>query len=308
MITELSGDFVQWLRGFYYTVQTGSVSAAAEKMRRSQPAVSYQLKNLEKQLGVSLFSGTGQGGKRQLTRDGKFLYRKALELFRVIDSISDEIGQAQDRLQGEISIASGYSALQCYLPRHLGKFSRQYPGIHFRIAGGSQLSLYKRVYAREFDIAILCVDNPPPEFEAEVLFESDLALISPKSGKLAVPELPSLEEIAALPFIAHPDQSSLWPLLRSQFGKYGLSLQTRHVVSHFDALKQCVAEQMGLGIVDGFTCGKADEKALNVLPLSRYFAQRKFGYIRRLDAFPTEAEEAFLKYLRKGSLSLKEKA
>ena len=296
MISEFSGDFLQWLRGFYYTAQTGSLSAAAEKMNRSQPALTYQIKNLEKELGVRLFSGTVS--KKTLTRDGKFLYKKAVDVFRVLDAISEEIGKQEDEVQGELSIVSSYVTLQCYLPSIVGEFARQHPRVHFRISGGRQLSLYEKIFSREFDLAIMCVDSVPPEFLSETLFASDLVLISPREGRLAVPALPSLEEVAALPFIAHPDKSSLWPLLRSQFAKYGLALQSRHVVSHFDSLKRCVEGGMGVGIVDGFVCDERDRERLHVVPLTAYFPARHFGVIRRYDAFGTELEERFLDFLR----------
>lgn len=296
MISEFSGDFLQWLRGFYYTAQTGSLSAAAEKMNRSQPALTYQIKNLEKELGVRLFSGAVN--KKDLTRDGKFLYKKAVEVFRLLDAISEEIGRQEDEVKGELSILSSYVTLQCYLPPMLAEFARRHPQVHFRVAGGRQLSLYEKIFSREFDLAVLCVDNVPPEFLADTLFASDLVLISPRHGKLAVPELPTLEEVASLPFIAHPDKSSLWPLLRSQFGKFGLSLQSRHEVSHFDALKSCVEKGMGVGIVDGFVCSREDREQLNVVPLTAYFPARHFGVIRRYDAFGTELEERFLEFLR----------
>jgi len=47
MIDEFSGDFLQWLRGFYYVAKTGSVSLAALEMGRNQPAISHQIKSNE---------------------------------------------------------------------------------------------------------------------------------------------------------------------------------------------------------------------------------------------------------------------
>ncbi len=56
MIPEFNGDYIQWLRGFYYTVELGSMVKAITVMNRNQSAISYQIQSLENLYGVSLFS------------------------------------------------------------------------------------------------------------------------------------------------------------------------------------------------------------------------------------------------------------
>ncbi len=296
IIDELDGDFLQRLRGFYYVAQTGSLTAAATKMHRSQPAISYQIKNLEKELGVQLFST--HANKKELTREGKLLYKKASDIFHMLHGLFDEVGSSDNALQGELSIVSSYVAMQCYLPDMLSNFSKLHPGVSFRVSGGRQLSLYEQVFSRAFDMAIMCVDNAPPDFTAETLFASNLVLISPRQGKYAVPALSSLEEINTNHMLGHPDKSSLWPLLRRQFVKYGLTLQARHTISHFDTLIRCVRLGMGIGIVDEIACSPELRKDLHVVSLSAYFPVRHFGVVRRYDAVRTEIEEQFITFLR----------
>ena len=55
MIEELNGDFLQWLRGFYYVAQTGSIRRAAQMMNRNPSTISYQLRSLEEELNTVLF-------------------------------------------------------------------------------------------------------------------------------------------------------------------------------------------------------------------------------------------------------------
>lgn len=55
MIEELNGDFLQWLRGFYYVAQTGSIRRAAQMMNRNPSTISYQIRSLEEELNTVLF-------------------------------------------------------------------------------------------------------------------------------------------------------------------------------------------------------------------------------------------------------------
>lgn len=85
MLPEFSGDFIQWLRGFYYTATCGSMTAAMKKMNRNQSALTYQIKSLEKEFGVKLFTGTKNN--RVLTEEGKLLLTRASQIFSSINDL-----------------------------------------------------------------------------------------------------------------------------------------------------------------------------------------------------------------------------
>ena len=82
MIDEMPGDFLQWLRGFYYVAKQGSVTNAAGIMGRQQPTISRQIKCIEKELGVTLFDRSS--GKMELTPEGKIVLEKAISIFEDI--------------------------------------------------------------------------------------------------------------------------------------------------------------------------------------------------------------------------------
>jgi len=85
MIKEFGGDLIQWLRGFYFVARTGSVTRAAEAMRRNQPAVSHQIKCLEEEFGIFLFERSR--GRMELTAEGKVLLELVVPLFELIEEI-----------------------------------------------------------------------------------------------------------------------------------------------------------------------------------------------------------------------------
>ena len=68
MIDQTSGDFLQWVGGFYHVADRGSVTKAASVMGREQPTITRQIKRLERELGVTLFDRVP--GKMELTPEG----------------------------------------------------------------------------------------------------------------------------------------------------------------------------------------------------------------------------------------------
>ena len=297
MIHEFSGDFIQWLRGFYYTTQTGSMTAASELMNRNQSTITHQIKCLEDELGVKLF--TGSKGKRTLTSEGKLLLSKSVQIFGVLSEIVENIGQVADNFSGEITMACFYTLMEFYLPDKVAEFNARNPEVNVRLTGSSQREMvFEKIYSREYDFGLMSIESVPPEFEVEPLFSSDMVLISPLSGPWAEYQLPSLERLAQLPFISHPETSSLEPFLQHQFARLGLALRTRHMVSHCGALKSYVAKGLGVAIVDRFICTPEDYERMNIVSLDLFFPKRTFGIIRRREMYLSAHVEAFLKYLK----------
>ena len=86
MIEELNGDFLQWLRGFYYVSQTGSIRRAAQMMNRNPSTISYQIRSLEEELNTVLFDRYKKS--LRITPEGKnFLNGLFTRLKRCADSV-----------------------------------------------------------------------------------------------------------------------------------------------------------------------------------------------------------------------------
>jgi DNA-binding transcriptional LysR family regulator len=93
----------------------GSVTQAAVMMGRQQPAVTHQIKCLEKELGATLFDRSS--GKMKLTPEGRVLFEKAISLFEVVKEIRSEFGKEQPEYEGKIIIATSHVIMDFYLPR-----------------------------------------------------------------------------------------------------------------------------------------------------------------------------------------------
>lgn len=90
MIEELNGDFIQWLRGFYYIAETGSIRRAAQLMNRSASTLSYQLKELEENLNTVLFDRYRKG--MLITPEGRKLLDWTISTFETLKGLRSEVG------------------------------------------------------------------------------------------------------------------------------------------------------------------------------------------------------------------------
>ena len=134
MIEEMGGDFLQWLRGFYYVAKTGSVTLAAHEMGRNQPTISHQIKCLENEFSVTFFDRSG--GKMTLTPEGRIFLEKTISLFEIIKEMKSEIAHEKLPHKGEIIIATTHAISCYYLPDFLVNFHRDYPRVKIKIEGG----------------------------------------------------------------------------------------------------------------------------------------------------------------------------
>lgn len=297
MIAEFNGDFIQWLRGFYYTATMGSMSAATEKMNRNQSAMTHQIRSLENEFGVKLFTGTK--ANRVLTEEGKYLLMKTIQIFTLVEEVKGHISALPSDVQGEISISAMYSAFSYYLPPLISKFSSTHPDVTFSISGETyQGDLYEKVDSRTVDLGIVSADDIPEAFQAIPLFKSELVLLMPREYAIHGKNSVTLEEIARMPIIAPPLNSTLWQFLTRQFKRYGIALQYKHSVGHQEAIKEYVARGIGASILDRFACVGDMMQKTRVIPLTNFFPPRQYYLIRKREtAFMYPHIKVFIDFL-----------
>lgn len=291
---DVRGDLIQWLRGFYFTVISGSLTAATQVMNRNQSAITYQIQSLENLFGVPLF--TRGKGKRALTEEGKYLFVAAKELFNEISKIRDEIGNGLQREAVEIRIAAPNSVIQYYLPKPIADFRLQYPETSFILDGSSSpQQVLDMVQFRKVDFGLACLSTVPNNFERRPLFVSQVVLISPKSGPYSV-STPDLHSLADFPYIAPPLNSNFTQHLRYNFAYFGITMRNQIVSSYADGAKAFVAQGLGIAFLSDFSITEDDRKDLNIIPINAFHPQ-EYGLVYRKGSASSNVCSDFMKWL-----------
>lgn len=122
---------LEWYRSFYWIAKTGSITAAADRLSITQPAVSHTIKQLEEKMGGPLFFRTSRGV--HLTTEGEVLLRFIEQAFQSVEMGERAIAEMNNLNSGEIHIGASDTLCKYYLLPYLEHFHEQYPNVRIHI-------------------------------------------------------------------------------------------------------------------------------------------------------------------------------
>ena len=296
MIKEVPGGLLQWLRGFYFVAEKGSVTQAAAAMGRGQPAITYQIRSLEKELGVTLFDRSS--GKMTLTAEGRGVLESVISLFEDVEEITNSARKKQLDYEGKIVIAANLSTMTTFLPRYISSFMKRNPRVSFHIEAGIYEAVIEKVESGKADLGIAFVDAVPKTMVCYDLFEAGQKLIAPKGNPFFRGASPTLRQIAQVPLILFSLTGSIDPSIERRFAEE--KLQPRIMMTHNNSVsvKSYVAQGLGAAIMSGTTVSEEDKKTFDVFSLDRYFPKRKYGLLLRKKKYFTPAVMAFIRTIK----------
>ena len=292
MIDEMGGDFLQWLRGFYFVAKNKSVTQACREVRRNQPTISHQIKCLEKEFGLTLFDRSR--GKMELTPEGQVFLEKAISVFEVIKDMKSTGSEDPALLKGHIVIATTHAVIHYFLPKYVLMFREQYPHIHFDMEGGGLKILLDQIESASADFGIANLKHVPDTLTYHQLFGTTPVLITKKNNPFFRKKAPSLIKIAEAPFILFPRSSTITPLIENTFARHDLDLNIVLTLNNFEDVKKYVSMGVGVSILDDYTITEEDRNRLDVFALNRYFKKRQYGLIIRKKKYIAPHVKAFI--------------
>lgn len=150
---EEIGVNLEYYKIFYYVGKSGSITMAAEELVLSQPAVSQSIRNLERQLSVTLFVRTKKGVR--FTREGEMLFSYVARGYEYIRQGESKVRQMQDLNLGEIHIGASDMTLQFYLLPWLERFHHQYPNIKVTVTNAPTPETMKHLQDGKIDFGVV---------------------------------------------------------------------------------------------------------------------------------------------------------
>ena len=201
---------------FLAVVREGTISAAAEALHVAQPSLSRQMKELEAELGVSLFV---RGNRRiTLTEEGTVLRRRAEEMVRLMQRTEEEIAQVGRRVSGSVRIGAGESWSFHYLSRTAARIAAQHPDVRFHITSGDTRDLMDELSDGLIDFAVIFTDVDHTLYESIPLpAEDSFAVLMPKDSPLAEKDAIRLTDLKDRPVIVSRASEPLFTGARSRF-------------------------------------------------------------------------------------------
>ncbi len=305
------------LNAFRAIVECQTVTAAAEQLHLSQPAVSRLLSGLEDQLGFKLFNR--KKNSMSLSDEGQAFYLEVAKVFDAISGLTCSADSIRTGHFGSLNIAAMPLLSNAFLPRIVAQLLQQAPQLKVSFKTYRSEEVIRRIQSQAMDIGFAFVNEPLAGVLAQRI-ECQCVCLLPSQSDLAKKEVVDIADIANQRLIRH-EKDIIQVHLDSLFNRYGLKTIEQIEVSFASTAAALVREGVGLTITDPFTAHMAIEHpdvtmrplAFNLTfefdilypalrPIHRYSAQFIEQFIRLADAMGIQLNVSAIRALSEESM------
>lgn len=274
------------LQVFHTVAKVMSFTKAAETLHMTQPAVTFQVKQLEDFFNTRLFDRTHN--KITLTEAGKVVYDYADQILEHYEKMNSEVRELTGEVTGSLVIGASTTIAEYMLPSLLGAFKKQFEDVNIRLQVGNTDAIVSMVENNMIDLGLVEAPVHNKNLEVDVCRLDEMQLICPLDHPLVKRDRVSIEEIRKYPYISREEGSGSRSVIDNYIREQGLSYSDLNVVMELgspEAIKMAVESGVGLAIVSRTTLTK--ELRLNTLkaiPLDPPIV-RPFSHVRQKHKF-----------------------
>ncbi len=268
---------IKQMEAFVAITETGGFRRAAEHLNLSQSAVTTHIKNLEEQLGVSLFHRTTRSvrltnaGQKLMDQAGRTLVR----LEETIQHFHDEAALQE----GRVTLSTAPSFASSLLPQILAEFQRRHPNIVIEVVEAYASDILEAVRSHTADFGVGPMSEQSPEFVFEHLLIDNLtAIVAPDHG-LAARKSIRINDLASQALLVMPRLSETRRRLETAFTAKGLPLKPAYEMLHHQTLIAMAEAGVGVGVLPGIALRGAGRSRSCLLTITDPKITRRVGTI-----------------------------
>ncbi|OQW94043.1 MAG: LysR family transcriptional regulator [Beggiatoa sp. IS2] len=287
------------LHVFHTVARLLSFTKAAEILGMTQPAVTFQIRQLEEHFNTRLFDRTHN--RITLTEVGKKVFEHAEKIFEEYALMEKAVKEMTGDISGILLIGASTTIAEYMLPVLLGDFKTMYSDVTIRLRVSNTDGVVSMVENNTIDLGVVEAPVTNKSLVVELCRMDQLVAIAPPNHPLAKRKIVSVRELATYPYISREEGSGTREVINEHFGQVGLSLYDLNIVMELgssEAIKGAVASGMGVAILSRVTIHK--ELQLGTLkeisldpPL-----ERPFSFVHQKQKFRLRAIEELLNFAR----------
>ncbi len=281
---------------FYKVAKSGSLTKAAEELYISQPAVSRSIKQLETQLGVTLFTRTHRGMDLS-AQGGKVIFNEVEQALRLLEEAEKRIEEMKISATGTIRIGASDTIFEYFLADKIVAFHEKFPAVKIELMANFSPDTIEKLKADKCDIAFV---NLPIEPDSELqLFGNckrlnDIFIMGSKYAELTVNPL-SLSALKEYPLIFMEENTVARKSLTGFLSSLGVELQPSIEVGSWELMKKLVAQGMGVGVIPKeYVKKELEEGQLFQLQTDIPLPMRSIGMLLRKNSSISYALHSFI--------------
>jgi len=262
-----------------------NITAAADRLYTSQPGVSKQLKLLEEELGMQLFTRKGKS-LGSITAGGHQVIDRARIIMREVENIRSLASDYFEEEEGSLSIATTHTQARYVLPEIIAEFRERFPKVGLNLHQGTSEQIADMVAANDIDFAIATGSK---ELFADLMlvpsYRWDRSIVVPKGHALTRLERKiTLHDLAEFPLVTYVFSFGGHSSLKRAFADEGLNPDVVFTARDADVIKTYVRMGLGVGIVASMAADCADKEDLQVIDAEGLFPRSTTWIGYRKDA------------------------
>lgn len=290
-------DLMQ-LEMFVAMVEEQNFHKAAERVFRTQPALSMALRKLEQEIGSQLFDRSDRSNYT-LTDSGEVLYDYAKRLLSLRNETLHTLQNLHTLQAGRLRIGANESTSLYLLPQIILGFREQYPRIKIEVFRQFSARLPLEVRQRVLDIAILSFLPEETDLETTLIMRDKLVLIASPEHQMAREKSVHIRDLGGESFIAHNAQSPARQKVIDTFRRFQTPLNITTEIATIETIKKFVAKNIGLGFAPLMCVKEELERGeLVVIPVEGFQHERQLWVVRRRTDAHSHAANAFMKVIQ----------
>jgi DNA-binding transcriptional LysR family regulator len=285
------------LHGFKAVADLGTFTAAAQRLKVAQPALSLNIRDLESELGAKLFDRTTR--RVELTAAGREFLQSVDKLIVDLERAVQNARDLADRKRGRLVVAAPPLLAALIVPGALADYRKRFPSIEVSVIDAQTNIIVDKVRSGEADCGIGTFAEAEEGIRRQILFEDALMAWCPAQSQCARSSRLAWKDLPAGQLIAMTRDSRIRFLVDQAYQSIGQTVRPAYEVSHMTTAIMMVEAGLGVAVLPAYVWGFA--RVFNVVSkvLFEPEVRREVAIIQASGRSLSPAAEAFLTYLGK---------
>ncbi|BAU49534.1 LysR family transcriptional regulator [Sulfurifustis variabilis] len=287
------------LQVFHTVARLLSFTKAAETLHMTQPAVTFQIRQLEEYFNTRLFDRTHN--RISLTAAGERVYEYADRIVALYAEMENRVRELTGDVSGILIIGASTTIAEYVLPQLLGEFKERYPNINIRLRVSNSLGIVHMVEDNSVDVGIVESPITNKNLAVEVCWHDKLVFISLPNHPLAKKASICAKDLDGQPFVCREEGSGTREFIQDYLATAGVQLHDLNVsveVGNPEAVKSAVEAGLGVSIVSQATVIKELKLGTVVARPLDPPLERPFSIVFQRQKFRLRAMEEFMDFAR----------
>lgn len=283
---------------FLEIAKQGSFSRAGQKLYRSQPAVSAQIRQLEQEYGQKLFDRVGKSIR--LTSAGETLLEYAGRLVTLRNESLRAVADQAETPRGTLAVGANEATCLYVLPDVFAEYIRRYPHVQISIYRNFSHKVLEKVEDGTVDVGVVTLPVKLPSLRVHSIFRDRIVLMTSAANPLARLKTVRTSDIAEHPLI-FPKTGFMRQVLDKQFRPYRSRLRVAMELPSVGMIKRFVAAGLGVSLIsESFARDEARAGDVKLIPVSDMDVWRELGVVYRRDRTLPRSAATFVAMIRQG--------